>query len=135
MEYKLIYVNNLNYDYKGNGKYEFIFCDETSELEDVWGEGWEAIPASYSVQPPDEEYIAKVGTLSVKHYELDVVQDHFFHGMCDAKDDVIALAWEKIDEEFSPNLKRLVFRFGETLEEVEAKLSKRKMKLIYEEEE
>ena len=133
MEYKLIYVNKLGFNYKGNSTYEFIFADDTIDLqEDVWGEGWIDIPAESSAQPPDIDCISKVGVLECKDYELDVAHDSLFFGLCDAKDDVIALAWEMIDEDFDRNTNRLVFRFGEDLKSVETKLKKRKLSLTYE---
>lgn len=132
MDYKLIYINKLGFNYKGHGTYEFIFCDDTIDLDDVWGQDWEAVPAESCAQPPDIECISKVGVLQCKDYELDVAHDSLFFGLCDAKDDVIALAWEVIDEEFDANLTRLVFRFGEDLKTVEAKLKKRKLSLTYE---
>lgn len=130
MIYKLIYVNKLGFNYKGMGTYEFLFCDDTIDLDDVWGEGWEAIPAESMAQPPDIECVIKAGTLQTKDYELEVAHDSMFFGLCDAKDDVIALAWESIDENFDKN--RLVFRFGESLESVETKLGKRKLNITYE---
>lgn len=132
MEYKLIYINKLGFNYKGHGTYEFIFSDDTIDLDDVWGQDWEAIPAESSAQPPDIECISKVGVLNCKDYELDVAHSSMFFGICDAKDDVIALAWEIIDEGFDSTLTRLVFRFGEDLKSVEAKLKKRKLSLVYE---
>lgn len=133
MDYKLIYVNKLGFNYKGHGTYEFIFADDTIDLnDDVWGEGWEYTPAESSAQPPDEECISKVGVLHCKDYELDVAHNSLFFSMADAKHDVIALAWELIDDEFDSNLIRLVFRFGEDLKSVEAKLKKRKLSLTYE---
>ena len=34
---KLVYVNELGPNYRGDNVYEFIFSD----LDNVWGEGWD----------------------------------------------------------------------------------------------
>jgi hypothetical protein len=39
---RLIYVNELGPNYKGDNIYEFIFSD----VEEVWGEDWDSEPAS-----------------------------------------------------------------------------------------
>jgi hypothetical protein len=112
---KLIYVNGLGPNYKGDNIYEFIFSDTLK----VWGEGWESQPCNEYPQPPEIQYIKKVGILRNTNIELDLIQNSDFFSMMDAMDDVIALAWEK--ESFD-NKKRLVFRFGESLETIKDKL-------------
>lgn len=133
MEYKLIYVNRLGFNYKGYGLFEFIFADETIDLfEDVWGEGWLESPADGRAQPPEIECIKKVGSLQCKEYNMEVAQDSYYFSLADAKADVVALAWEDIDNDFDPKKIRLVFRFGENLTEIEKKLKSRGLKLNYE---
>jgi hypothetical protein len=58
---RLIYVNEIGSDYKGQKQYEFIFSKST-EL-DI--EEWFVIPASISTnsKSPDVEYIDLVGLL------------------------------------------------------------------------
>ena len=55
----LIYVNGLGPNYKGDNLYEFIF----SESLDVWGESWESKPSNGYPNPPELQYIKKVGVL------------------------------------------------------------------------
>jgi hypothetical protein len=112
---KLIYVNGLGPNYKGDNIYEFIFSDTLK----VWGEDWGSQPCNGYPQPPGIQYIKKVGILRNTNIELDLIQNSDFFSMIDAMDDVIALAWEK--ESFD-NKKRLVFRFGESLETIKDKL-------------
>lgn len=133
MNYKLIYINKVGYDYKGMGTYEFIFCDDTIDLADVFGNGWESFPAEGSAQPPWEDCISKVGTIKCKDNNLEVVQDSQFFAVADAKDNIICLGYELIDETFSLGT-RLVFHFGEDASSVENKLGLRKLKLKYEDE-
>ena len=135
MTFKLIYVNKLGFNHKGNGLYELIFSDEGVELEEVWGDGWEATYAQGNAQPPEEDCICKVGLIQCKDYELSVAHESEAFGLRDAKDNVIALAWELIDEDFDPKKQRLVLQFGEDLVEIEKRLKKRGIKINYEEEE
>lgn len=132
MKYKLIYVNTLGFDYRGNASYEFIFCDDTVDLNDVWGEGWDEIPADGNASPPELDSISKVGILKCKDYTLECVTSSISFGVCDAKDGIIALAWEAIDENFDSSKTRLVFKYGDDLDHIEHLLKLRKLKLIYE---
>jgi len=56
------------------------------------------------------------------------VQNSDFFSMVDAIDDVVSLAWESDDE----NKKRLVFRFGETEQQIKDKLYERDLILEFE---
>jgi hypothetical protein len=127
---RLIYVNELGPNYKGDNIYEFIFSD----VEEVWGDEWDAEPASGRPSPPNIEYIKKVGVLRNSDIELHLVQNSDFFSVYDAVEDVIALSWEKSDSEFvvDENYKRLVFRYGESVKSVEDKLYERDIVLSYE---
>jgi hypothetical protein len=127
---RLIYVNELGPNYKGDNIYEFIFSD----VEEVWGDEWDAEPASGRPSPPNIEYIKKVGVLRNSDIELHLVQNSDFFSVYDAVEDVIALGWEKSDSEFvvDENYKRLVFRYGESVKSVEDKLYERDIVLSYE---
>jgi len=127
---RLIYVNELGPNYKGDNIYEFIFSD----VEEVWGEDWDAEPASGKPLPPNIEYIKKVGVLRNSDIELELVQNSDFFSVYDSVEDVIALGWEKSDSEFvvDSNYKRLVFRYGDTVKSVEDKLYERDIVLSYE---
>jgi hypothetical protein len=127
----LIYVNGLGPNYKGDNLYEFIFSDSL----DVWGESWESKPSNGYPGPPEIKYIKKVGVLRNTDIKLELIQNSDFFSMIDAMDDVVALSWEAEDE----NIKtRLVFKFGETEEEIKNKLYERDLilefekKLVYE---
>jgi hypothetical protein len=126
---KLIYINGLGPNYKGDNIYEFIFSDTI----DVWGENWESKPANGYPLPPDIEYIKRVGVLRNGEITLELVQDSDVFSVIDATDDVIALGWEKetVDVDFSIT-KRLVFKFGQTEDEVKDKLYERDIVLEFE---
>lgn len=120
---KLIFVNGLGPNYKGDNLYEFIFSDSL----DVWGESWESKPSNGYPTPPELKYIKKVGVLRNTDIKLELIQNSDFFSMIDAMDDVIALAWE-VDE----NKNRLVFRFGETEEQIKDKLYEKDLILEFE---
>ena len=122
---KLIYVNGLGPNYKGDNLYEFIFSD----TEDVWGESWESKPSNGYPVPPELKYIKKVGVLRNTDVKLELIQNSDFFCMIDAIDDVVALAWEIEEDE---GQKRLVFRFGTTEQEIKDKLYERDLILEFE---
>jgi hypothetical protein len=126
----LIYVNELGPNYRGDNIYEFIFSDTT---ENIWGEMWESKPSNGYPIPPDIEFIKKVGILKNDKISLSVIQKSDYFSMIDAVDDVVALAWENENESTNFDLvKRLVFRFGDTEENVKNKLYERDIVLEFE---
>jgi hypothetical protein len=122
---KLIYVNGLGPNYKGDNLYEFIFSDSL----DVWGEFWESKPSNGYPTPPELKYIKKVGVLRNTDIKLELIQNSDFFSMIDAIDDVVALAWETDDEN---GQKRMVFRFGMTEQEIKDKLYEKDLILEFE---
>jgi hypothetical protein len=122
---KLIFVNGLGPNYKGDNIYEFIFSDDL----DVWGDSWESKPSNGYPLPPEIKYIKKVGVLKNTDVKLELIQNSDFFSMIDAIDDVVALAWES--EEFEGR-KRLVFRFGESEQVIKDKLYERDLILEFE---
>lgn len=105
----LIYVNGLGPNFRGDNLYEFIFSDE----KDVWGENWDSKPSNGYPQPPELKYVKKVGVLKNTDIKLDLIQNSDYFSMIDAVDGVIALAWESDEVE-----DRMVFRFGQSEEEI-----------------
>ena len=125
----LIYINGLGPNYKGDNIYEFIF----SNTLEVFGENWESKPANGYPSPPDIEYIKKVGTLINEEIQFDLVQESDVFSVIDSMDTVIALGWEKENDEKDFSLiKRLVFNFGESEESVKNKLYERDIVLEFE---
>jgi len=125
----LIYVNKLGSNYKGENLYEFIFSDST---KNIWGESWDSKPANGYPSPPDIEFVTKVGILK-NVLDFEVLQNSDIFSMIDGMDDVIALAWENESEQVNFEIqKRLVFRFGDTIESVKNKLYERDIVLEFE---
>jgi hypothetical protein len=127
----LIYINGLGPNYKGDNIYEFIFSDTL----EVFGENWESKPANSYPLPPDLEYIKKVGTLINDDLSFELAQDSDVFSVIDSMDGVIALGWEKETNDIDFSLvKRLVFRFGESEDDVKNKLYERDIVLQFEKE-
>lgn len=126
----LVYVNGLGPNYKGDNMYEFIFSDN---VKNVWGDGWDSKPSSSYPKPPEMEFIKKVGLLKNTSLEFELVQNSDFFSFMDSMDDVVSLAWEKENDyvDFTTT-KRLVFRFGESEQEVKDKLYERDIVLEFE---
>jgi hypothetical protein len=126
---RLIYINGMGPNYKGDNIYEFIFSDTL----EVWGENWESKPANGYPSPPDIEYIKKVGTLVNEDINLELVQDSDVFSVIDSMDGVLALGWEKENDTVDFSLvKRLVFQFGDTEDIVKDKLYERDIVLEFE---
>jgi len=125
----LVYINGLGPNYKGDNIYEFIFSDTL----EVFGENCESKPSNGYPSPPDIEYVRKVGTLINEGVGFDLVQDSDVFSMIDSIDGVVALGWEKEDNEKDFSIiKRLVFHFGENENSVKDKLYERDIVLQFE---
>jgi hypothetical protein len=118
---RLIYVNEIGTDYKGQKQYEFIFSESTEIDMDEWFD----VPASSTstTKSPHVEYIDLVGLLRDTDIVFELIQNSDYFGVIDAVDGIIAMAWEKSN--FDLNEDRLYFRFGETYENVSKKLKER----------
>jgi len=118
---RLIYVNEIGSDYKGQRQYEFIF----SESAEIDMEEWFDVPASSTMtsKSPSIEYIDLVGLLRDTDLVLELIQNSDYFGVIDAVDGIIAMAWEKSN--FDLESDRLFFRFGESIESVTKKLKSR----------
>lgn len=127
---RLVYVNELGPNYKGDNIYEFIFSD----VEDVIGDDWDSQPANGNPLPPYMKYIKKVGVLKNSGIQLNLIQNSDFFGFYDAIDGVIALAWEEENSDAILNDKqtRLVFHYGDSVKSVEDKIYERDIVLNYE---
>lgn len=127
---RLVFINGLGPNYKGDNMYEFIYCNN---IEEVWDDSWSAKPSNGYPKPPELDFISKVGILKNTTIELELIQNSDFFSFMDAMDKVIALGWEKENESTDFTLiKRLVFNFGDTEDEVKDKLYERDIVLEFE---
>jgi len=124
----LIYIYQVGKDWKGIGRYEFLFSDK---IDNIDGEDWDAIPAAGRPEPPHEELVKKIGTLITDDKRLDVIQESDSFSLYDAIDGVVALAWENMDDYDQYPESRIAFHFGDTIKDVEDKLYEHDLILEY----
>jgi hypothetical protein len=92
----------------------------------LWGDDWDSIPAHGKPGPPELQYIELVGVLNNTKIALDLVQNSDYFSMEHALDGVIALGWETYEDDYdNGEEERLVFHFGETLQNIKDKLYSR----------
>lgn len=121
----LIYVNPIGKNSDDNFEYDFMF----SEAPDVvWGDDWaEQCPSACDDMCPDESMINKTIRI-ICDIPFGLAQKNSCFSMQDCIDGILALAWEDISEyEEYPSPIRLVFKFGEKIENVREKLSQREI--------
>tara|TARA_Y100000389_G_C17437210_1_gene506270 strand:- start:1314 stop:1712 length:399 start_codon:yes stop_codon:yes gene_type:complete len=124
---KLVYINKIGQDWKGNFLYEFLFSDNISDID---GEGWDSYPSSGNPEPPEGKFIKKTGQLTTT-LKLDLVQESDSFAMWDAVDGIVAMSWENMEGYDEYPEKRLFFSFGEDIESVNDKLYEKDMVLNY----
>lgn len=128
---ELIYVHKIGENYKGELLYEFLFSQNSDEIDpEEWG--WYDIPASECAEPPNIRYVDQVLNLKTKDFELECL--HESHERCyyDGYHKIQALAYEtesedeeddgyinaNLDYSAEENSKRLVFLYGMTYGDV-----------------
>lgn len=117
----LIYVHKIGTNHKDVGYYEFLFTTTPYKVDiEAWG--WDERPASTKALPPTEEYISKVMTLKISRFQFTVLHQSNLFTYMDGFDKVIALAWEEENEELEDDVKRLVFHYGDSYQDVQDKL-------------
>ena len=133
MDLKLIYINKIGTNFKGEHMFEFLFSDRTDH---DWEEDWyeSNVITDMSDLTPPTTYIKSVGFLQTDELDLHLVQESGVFQVYNAVEGIIALGWEKWNEdedEIDEELERLVFKFGDHLTEVEAKLLTMGIELKY----
>lgn len=132
MDLKLIYINKIGTNYKGEHMFEFLFSDRTDhDWEEEWYESSVVTDTSELTPPPS--FIKEVGFLQTDELDLELVQESGVFQIYNAVEGIIALGWEKWDEdeEIDDEIERLVFKFGDHKTEVEAKLLTLDIELDY----
>lgn len=123
----LCFIKYIGQDLDDNNIYDFLFTDD---IDNFWGENFEYKPAGLCNELiPDKNTYNIVKTLKT-NIKLDLAQESTCLGYQDCIDSIIAVAWENLDnyEEY-PEPIRLVFHYGDNLEDVEIQLSKRNLLL------
>ena len=121
IEPRLGFIRLIGEESDGYYRYEFIF---TENINEFWGENFEYKPCCLcNGLSPDDKFISEIHIVKMK-IKLDLIQDNCCFSFSDATDGIIAIAWENMDDyDEYPEEGRIFFKFGETLNEVEEKLS------------
>ena len=124
---KLVYINKIGQNWKGNYIYECLFSDV---VKDIDGEGWDSYPSSGNPEPPEGRFVKETGLLNTT-LKLDLVQESDSFAMWDAVDGIVAMSWENMEGYDEYPEKRLFFSFGEDIESVNSKLYEKDIVLNY----
>jgi hypothetical protein len=118
----LIYINKIGTTFKGEHMFEFLF---SNSIKWEWDEGWyeSSVITDTTDLSPDPSVVKTIGSLKTNELDLDLVQESGVFDIYNAVEDIIALGWQKLnEEEDDPEIERIVFKFGEKKELVESKL-------------
>lgn len=126
-DYKVVYVLYVGKDVDNLNIYHFLL---STNSEEVFSEGWGEKPSCninndfLMISDNMYEYVKELKTSII----LDLAQDNSCFSMQDCRDNIIALAYENIDnyEEY-PDEGRIVIHFGDSIDEVERILAKRNL--------
>ena len=141
---KLIYVNKIGYNAKGEGLYEFIFSLDPTNIDiEAWC--WDLSPAVDNAQPPTEDYTDLIVNLKTSSFDLkclhEAVDRPYMHGYhtihalayedeeAEFNDDSGKGDYEKMFENSDDDAPLLVFHYGMSFGIVEELLSNRDIRL------
>jgi len=128
----LIYINRIGTTFKGEHIFEFLFSDSINwEWDDTWYES--SVMTETRELAPDENIIKLVGTLKTNLFDMELVQEDGVRDIYNAVEGIIALGWEKLEEDKDIPEKRRVFKFGDTKESIDEQLYEYDLVLKYKE--
>ena len=117
----LIYINKIGTSFKGEHMFEFLFSESTDwDFGEEWYES--SVITDTTDLTPDPNFIKVIGSLKTKELDLELVQENGVFEIYNSVEGIIALGWEKLDDEEEYPEERLVFKFGEEKESIEQKL-------------
>jgi hypothetical protein len=128
----LIYINRIGKTFKGENMFEFLFSDST---EWEWDESWyeSSVMTDTRDLAPDESIIKLVGSLKTDEFDLELIQEDGVRDIYNAVEGIMALGWEKLQDDEDYPEKRRVFKFGDTKESVDEQLYEYDLVLKYKE--
>ena len=128
----LIYINRIGTTFKGEHIFEFLF---SNSIDWEWDESWyeSSVMTDTRELSPNESIIKVVGTLKTDEFDLELVQEDGVRDIYNAVEGIIALGWEKLEEEEEIPERRRVFNFGDTKESVDEQLYEYDLTLKYKE--
>lgn len=126
----VVYLKHIGTDIDGENIYH-IYLSENPD--DVFAEGWGEVPACNvrrELMDIDEEHYQNI--LEAKTpIKLDLAQDCCCFSMQDARDRIVALAYENLDNAEEYPEPRIIVHFADQVEDVERLFGKRDIALKY----
>ena len=120
-ELYLIYINKVGTNHKGEHIFEFLFSNSVNyDWDETWYES--SVVTDKNDLTPDPSFIKFVGNIKTSDFDLELIQNSGVFQIYNAVEGIIALGWEKLEDDGDYPEERLVFKFGDTLKSVEEKL-------------
>ena len=126
----VVFVKDMGDEIDNRHVYHFYVSDSP---ETVFAEGWGEIPACNvprNLIYPDSDMFQNVVEVKT-NIQLDLAQDNCCFSMQDARDHIVALAYENIDQAEVYPEPRIIIHYGEPIENVEAMFAKRDTPMLY----
>ena len=126
----VVYVKKLGTEINGINIYHLYL---STNPEDAFGEGWGDIPACnvprklIDLDESMYEYVVEIKTDIV----LDLAQNCCCFSMQDSRDDIIALAYENLDNAEEYPDPRIIIHFGDSIDDVENMFARRDVVMKY----
>lgn len=125
VDLSLIYIHYVGTNSEGLNIYHFLLSDNPDEAA---AEGWYEVPACNEpreLMKPDDTLYTAIKEWKTK-IRLDLAQDNCCFSFQDAKDHILSLGFENIsDYEEYPEPIRLIFYYGESINEIDSDLATR----------
>lgn len=129
-ELSVVYIKFLGSDIDGTNIYHFYLSDTP---DDVFAEGWGEMPACNvprnQIDLVDDMY--KYILEMKSEIKLDLAQDCCCFTMQDARDHIVALAYENIEDMEEYPEPRIIIHFGDMIDDVEKMFAQRDVVLKY----
>lgn len=126
----VVYVRLIGSEIGGINIYHLYL---SSKPDEVFAEGWGDIPACTvprKLMDLDEDMYEHVVELK-SDIKLDLAQDCCCFSMQDSRDNIVALAYENLDNAEEYPDPRIIIHFGDSIESVEKLFAKRDIFLQY----
>ena len=128
---KVVFVLYIGKNSDGFNIYHFLLSKNT---EDTFADGWSEKPSCNErlemlmIDDTMYDYVKELKT----NIKLDLAQDNCCFSMQDCRDQIVALAYENLDEaEEYPEPCRIVIHFGDKYDDVETMFAMRDMRLKF----
>ena len=120
----VVYLKHLGVDINGQNLYHLYLSNNPDE---TFAEGWGEVPACNTPRQLldlDEKMYSNVMECKTD-IKLDLAQDCCCFSMQDARDHIVALAYENLDNAEEYPEPRIIIQFGDSVENIETLFAKR----------